>query len=149
EDTHCNNIGAVHRQGIYPALDKWFAMPAPIKETQSRRPAAELECAEQPLPPLHGLVANLAAERAGIARKQRGQLSAGGKRHALRRSWDELLGGVTPAMWVRKETSGTVGDVVCIRTLLASDGDVALPLLLLVPKGTGGRPVVVAVAQHG
>ena len=43
ENTHCTHIGAVHRKGIYPALEKWFGMPVPT-EYSNRRPAADLLC---------------------------------------------------------------------------------------------------------
>ena len=28
-DTHCNNIGPVHRKAIYASLQQWFAIPTP------------------------------------------------------------------------------------------------------------------------
>lgn len=42
--THCTNIGAVHRKGIYAALKKWYDIPPPEKEPNERRTADELRC---------------------------------------------------------------------------------------------------------
>src|SRR5262245_57759527 len=44
EATHCNNIGPEHRQGIYPALKRWFDITVPAQEEQRRRSAEELTC---------------------------------------------------------------------------------------------------------
>src|SRR5262249_34447524 len=44
DNTHCNNIGAVHRERIYPALQKWFDMPVPEKEYRERFPSKDLQC---------------------------------------------------------------------------------------------------------
>src|SRR5262249_14223102 len=38
EATHCNNIGPIHRKGIYPLLKRWFDMPIPEPEYTTRRP---------------------------------------------------------------------------------------------------------------
>src|SRR5262249_22016776 len=151
DDTHCNNIGAVHRKPIYPMLDKWFAMAPPAKETQTRRPTEDLLCAPKGLPPLHALASQLGAERAAAARAQRDKLSAEKSRLELRRTWDERLGGAAPAVWTQTEKVGRLGDVTCIRAVLTSDGDVAVPLVLLLPKAGADTksPVVVALAQHG
>src|SRR5207249_1289497 len=43
EATHCNNVGAVHRKLIHPALERWFGIPVP-QEYQNRRAPEELAC---------------------------------------------------------------------------------------------------------
>jgi hypothetical protein len=68
--THCTNIGAVHRKGIYAALKKWYDIPPPAKEPNERRSADELRCwtpealAELKPKPLHEVLAKM-AERHG------------------------------------------------------------------------------------
>jgi hypothetical protein len=42
--SHCTNIGPIQRKGIYAALNKWFDIPVPMKESSERRPASELKC---------------------------------------------------------------------------------------------------------
>jgi hypothetical protein len=64
--SHCNNIGPVHRKGIYAALKKWFDIPIPETESKERRPASELKCwtpdAERELKsrPLHEVLGEMA-----------------------------------------------------------------------------------------
>ena len=43
--SHCNNIGAPHRQRIHAALKRWFNIPgSPADEYQKRLPAEDLIC---------------------------------------------------------------------------------------------------------
>src|SRR5438105_2172941 len=72
EATHCNNIGPEHLQGIDPAFQSWFGIPAPARAEQRRRPAEELAClAPGVVPrPAHDLAAELGAARAEAARKR-------------------------------------------------------------------------------
>ncbi|MBL8796895.1 MAG: hypothetical protein JNM56_23540 [Planctomycetia bacterium] len=44
ENNHCSNIGAIHRNKMYPTLQKWFGMPSPLKEFEQRRETQELLC---------------------------------------------------------------------------------------------------------
>src|SRR5262249_51986690 len=77
ESTHCNNIGPVHRQGIYPALNRWFNIPIPEKEYQERRPAADLMCLTDAIKPrpLHAIVAELGVARADSFRDRCAKVS--------------------------------------------------------------------------
>src|SRR5205823_3421574 len=38
ESSHCNNIGPLHRRGIYPAFRGWFDMPVPEEYGKRRQP---------------------------------------------------------------------------------------------------------------
>ncbi len=159
ESTHCNNIGAVHRRQIYPALRRWFKMPVPEKEYQKRRPAEELLCLtpevvkEMKPRPLHELTARLGAERGAAARQSRDKLPADQRRRQLRREWDRLLGDVRPAgdAKVKVLPAQRLGDVTVQRILLTVDRDMTLPVLLLLPAGKdrAKRPVVIGLAQGG
>ena len=159
EATHCNNIGPVHRAGIYPLLKKWFDMEAPEKEYKERRPSDDLQCmtekTREELKPklVHELAAALGAERAAAARKRRADLPAAEQRKSLREAWARVLGNVEPPAknqgTVQATKAHAFGSVT--RVALEVEGDVILPLLLLTPPGTveGKRPAVVAVAQEG
>jgi hypothetical protein len=67
--THCTNIGAIHRKGIYAALQKWYDIPPPAKEPNERRSAEELRCwtpealAELKPKPLHEVLGGMADEQ--------------------------------------------------------------------------------------
>jgi dienelactone hydrolase len=126
--SHCNNIGADHRKaGIYPAFEKWFAIPAPAAEPKDRRPAADLLCGV-PLRPLHEILADAVPKR----RRSRDELAA---------AWTGLLGDVSPF-------PAEPVEVAKGRWVLRA-GPAQVPFLLLAPPGDGRRPAVVAFAQGG
>ncbi|HLF91923.1 MAG TPA: hypothetical protein VJB14_00545 [Planctomycetota bacterium] len=134
EATHCNNIGDVHRQGIYAALKKWYDIPAPEKEPQDRRPAADLLCLTPEIKPR--LVCELIRDR---------RAPSGAK------AWD--LGDINPAGEPKVEKAGPrkAGDTLVERVVLEVEPGIVVPLLFLIPGGVKQEnlPVVVAVAQGG
>jgi len=142
EATHCNNIGPVHRQGIYPALQKWFKIAAPEKEYQERRPAADLLCLTPDLKsrPLH----QLAKELAGDARP---------KPDKLRSHWTSVLGDTEPQADPKPTESlpRKMGDITVERTSLEVEPGIVVPMLLLFPaRQTNAKAaVVIGVSQGG
>jgi cephalosporin-C deacetylase-like acetyl esterase len=158
ENTHCNNIGPVHRQQIYPALKRWFGLPIPGKEAWVRRTAAELACLTPALArevkprPLWQLARELGRERAEAARKRRAALEPAEQRAQLRRDWSRLLG--ETAFWTKPRIEARetrrIGEVTLERILLDVEPGIHVPLLLLLPAKAEGRlPVVIGVAQQG
>jgi cephalosporin-C deacetylase-like acetyl esterase len=157
DNTHCTHIGAVHRKGIYPALEKWFGMPVP-EEYSKRRPASELMCwteeVKKELKPkkLHELLPQLAYKR-GVARnepllgRQRADVFAW-----QQKEWAKQLGNVEPFA-NPKVTAGKTEDVpggTLTRFVLEMEPGIVVPLLLLAPKDAKEKvPVVVMVAQGG
>lgn len=159
EATHCNNIGPIHRAGIYPLLKQWFGMAAPEKEYQERRPTDDLRCltdkAREELKPkpVHELAAELGAARAAAARKDRSSASEAEQRHALRNAWQTILGNIDPPADYKakvedskEQAFGTVQRVV-----LEPEAGVFIPIVLLRPRDSAAKklPVVVAFAQEG
>jgi cephalosporin-C deacetylase-like acetyl esterase len=140
EATHCNNIGPVHRQGIYAALKKWYEIPEPEKESQDRRPSAELLCLTTEIKPR--LVHELAQERARNAPPA-----------LLRDHWRSILGGIEAQADARISTaeSRKAGDIAIDRITLEVEPGIVVPLLLLLPphEANAKLPVVVGVAQGG
>lgn len=154
ESTHCNNIGAEHRKGIYPAFERWFGMQTPAKESQQRRPSGELLCLTPDIKPrpLHELAAELGAERAAAARHALEQRVPSERRMQLRRDWTRLLGEVAPVPTPRVHPAGKeeTGGVTVEKLSLEIERDIVVPLLLLVPPKKGDRAsVVVAFSQEG
>jgi hypothetical protein len=153
EATHCNNIGAVHREQIYPTLKQWFALPVPVKEYQKRFTTEELQCwndkARKELAPSK-LVHQLAAEAdttepppgdplpgylplLGISALKPGQ----GKVEDL--GPEQAIGKGESAIRVRKQLFRR-----------ASDPVLAVPVVTLVPaRASKNTPVVIALAQEG
>ena len=159
EATHCNNIGPIHRAGIYPLLKLWFAIPVPEKEAKERRTKDELQCltdkAREEFKPklVHELAASIGAERAAAARKRRAELPAAEQRKALREAWAKVLGDVEPPKENKGFGQGQAGAAVVrtSRVTLEVEADVLVPLLMLSPPTAGEDarlPVVVAFAQE-
>jgi dienelactone hydrolase len=124
ESTHCNNIGAEHRKGgIYAAFERWFGIPAPAKENETRHPPEDLRCGGESTP-VHELVSALAKPA-----------------RALRDDWARILGGVEPPEF-------SVIDRGPGRFSLETEG-VAVPALFLRPERGERWPLVVAFAQDG
>jgi cephalosporin-C deacetylase-like acetyl esterase len=157
ENTHCNNIGPEHRQGIYPALKKWFDMPIPEKEYQQRHKAEELLCLTPELAkevkPVYEIAAAIGEERSIAARKKLNGLKLEERKQRLRAEWTKLLGDVEPKAEPKAvaEETGTVGGVAVHHFLLRAEPGAMIPVLLLVPAGKDKTkaPVVVAIAQQG
>jgi cephalosporin-C deacetylase-like acetyl esterase len=157
EATHCNNIGPEHRKGIYPALQRWFNMPIPDKESTVRYKAEELACLTPELAkamkPLHVLAGEVADERARRVRARiQAQSSPGVIRRYLQDRWTPLLGAIEPKGEMKAEyrRSVKVGNATMERFVLEAESGVFLPLLLLSPgKATRKTPVVIGVCQQG
>lgn len=79
--SHCNNIGPVHRKGIYTAFKKWFDIPVPDKEVKERRTREELTCwtdaAREELKPkpLHEVLGRVAEDQERTEAKQDAMLT--------------------------------------------------------------------------
>jgi hypothetical protein len=156
ESTHCNNIGAVHRQEIYPALKRWFDIPIPEKENTVRHKSAELMCwtgeAKGKVPAWKEAAREGEAARRR-ARRRLAALEGEDALRQLRRDWAKLLGEVEPvgtAKVLGKE-SEKVGDVTLERMLVQFEEAAPLPMVLLSPARQGEKksPLVIGVAQQG
>jgi hypothetical protein len=157
DNTHCNNIGPVHRQGIYPALKKWFDMPVPEKEYQERHKAEELLCLtpdvlkELKLRPLCEVAAAIGEERAAAGRKKLADLKPEERSKRLRQEWAKLLGDREPREpkvdQFRSIGNGSAREQI----LLEVEPKVFVPVFLLVPPESKDRPrsLVVCVCQEG
>nr|MBC8231830.1 acetylxylan esterase [bacterium] len=101
EATHCNNVGAVHRERIYSALRGWFDIPIP-QEYQNRLQDKELKCMSSELTeklkprPLHDLFGEIGESRAAVIRESLTGLTPDEKRRCLCQEWSELLGDIEP-----------------------------------------------------
>ncbi|MBI2947620.1 MAG: acetylxylan esterase [Verrucomicrobia bacterium] len=97
EATHCNNVGAVHRKMIHPALERWFGIRVP-QEYQQRRPPEDLMCLTPEIKarPLHEIYSEIGADRANAFRAQLNKLNPNRRRALLRERWAGLLGEIEP-----------------------------------------------------
>ncbi len=159
ENTHANNIGPVHRQGIYSALKTWFDMPIPEKEYQERHKADELLCLTPDLltelnpRPLYEVAGNIGTARAAAARKKLADLKPADGRLRLRNEWAKLLGDVESRGMPKVVTLNSQRDgwTMFEPALLEVEPNVLVPLVLSVPPPLTTRPrsLVVCVCQEG
>jgi dienelactone hydrolase len=155
ENTHCTNVGPIHREQIYPAWEKWFGFK--VEESQDRREAGELACfteaarAALESEPIHRICARAGAELLAAARREIESLDAAGRGAELARRWAERLGDVQPRGEVRDESVG-VDELFGARSerlLLTVEPGVVVPALLVSPGSAGPHPAVLCVAQEG
>jgi cephalosporin-C deacetylase-like acetyl esterase len=147
--THCTNIGAVHRKGIYAALKKWYDIPPPEKEPNERRTADELRCwtpeaiAELKPKPLHEVLGKMATSQSRVDRAK------------LRSASLRAYGVPKSAFEVRKFAD----DPLAKRLPMSCDGELdqvffrggTCRFWTLVPKKAerSRSPVVLCLAQEG
>lgn len=163
EATHCNNIGARHRERIHEALARWFGIPtSAAKEFRARRPADELRCMTEPLaaelrPKLVcDLAGDIATSGLAAARASRFAMRPDERRRRLREQLAGLLGDIelpmNPAVSAKPVGEPVrLGSAVCERIALEIEPQIRVPLVLLTPAGgeKQRRPVVVVIAQAG
>ncbi len=160
--THCNNIGAVHRKQMYPALKKWVDIPIAKMEYSKRLSSSDLQCVTPKTKKLATARARAAAivdrtnsELASELSKKNGVTSL---RDKLQERWEKALGSLEPSKRVAKLASRSKIDGVIVEKYTLADSnnkdsvaEPTIPILLLVPKhATESKlPVVVAIAQSG
>ena len=101
--SHCNNIGAVHRQQIHEAFHRWFGIDVkPADEFSARLPREALLClteaARQALRPqaLHEVLGARVDEQLSIARTKRATATSIERGESIRDSWNRSLGRIAP-----------------------------------------------------
>jgi dienelactone hydrolase len=159
DNTHCNNIGPLHRAGMYPAFQRWLKLEfAPEKEFRERHKSEELLCLTPniektpKLKPVHELSAALAAERAAAFRARIATLKPEERRQRLGQEWGRLLGDVAPAASVTATViqQKAVGTATVERVTLEIEPGITVPLLILIPARYSNKPpIIVGVAQEG
>ena len=155
-NTHCTNVGPIHRAGLYPYFEEWFGMEAPEPEIQERREEAELACLTEAVAPrkrlLREVTAEMAAERLAALRAELNALLPPARRLSLRERWARVLGNVNPSSAPAADVRGRsdLDGAVAERIVLEAEPGIVVPTRLFLPAGPDGpRPVVVGVAQQG
>jgi hypothetical protein len=155
-NTHCNNIGAVHRKAIHPLFEKWFGIKA--AEYSKRLPTEESQCltpevkAKIKVTPVHELAKRIAEEDMAEFRKKLRGRPAEDQRQELEQRWRQLLGTPVLGEFTLEATSGGIklpGDVSQRFGVLRCK-DFAVPVISLVPRHDKKHTdVVIAIAQQG
>jgi cephalosporin-C deacetylase-like acetyl esterase len=154
-NTHCTNIGPIHRVAIDDAFQKWFQIAKPSHDEMPRRTAEELACLTEDMKPtpLHELAARIGKQRATHRREQLAQPTEDKNAiaDAVRDNWTGLMGEVRPRIVPKVQKLLPVqkqGSIAIERLALEVDPGVLVPLILLRPAAD--KPsVVIAVSQHG
>ncbi|MFO7900756.1 MAG: acetylxylan esterase, partial [Planctomycetota bacterium] len=154
-NTHCTNVGPVHRGKLYPYLERWLGMEPPLPEVQDRREPDELACLDDAAQARRRPLRETARETAdALGARLREQLDGRPpeqKRALLRRKWADLLGDIKPRGPSSGEVRGETDlDGVAVRSLLLEvEPGITVPMRLFLPAAGAPPPVVVAVAHEG
>ncbi|MFT5855465.1 MAG: dienelactone hydrolase [Verrucomicrobiales bacterium] len=161
ESSHCNNVGALHRRGIYPQFERWLGMVPPDEEYSRRLPAEQLTCLTPDLiaklkpQPVHQLARDLARRRLEASRARLADLDPPARRKQLRLTWGSILGEIAPqslpvVVRVREQESADGVRVEHLR--LETEPGIVVPVLMLIPKNASAASpaaVVVAFCESG
>jgi cephalosporin-C deacetylase-like acetyl esterase len=144
-NTHCTNIGPIHRVAIDEAFAKWFKIAKPSQEEMPHRTAQDLACftADIQSRPLHEVAAEFGRERNTRSKNQK---------VAFRNHWSCVLGEQATAQEPKvhkSQPAEKLGRVEVERLSLEVEPGILIPLVLLRPQGDKPLPLVVAVSQHG
>jgi dienelactone hydrolase len=149
ENTHCTNVGRVHRRLLDAHLERWLEIHAPSERNHEPLDDAALQCFTPLVPaelaprPLHELVRELGAERLDAARGVRSGLDPRDRARRLRSELAELLGPIErgePRVHILADPD---------RIDLEVTEDVRVRLRLSLPPGAGPWPVVIGLARQG
>ena len=153
-NTHCNNIGPVHRVAIDDAFQKWFQIEKPSHDEQPHRKAEELACLTtdiQPTP-LHVLLARRAKEQLDRLRAGQAKVLPQKRASNLEGIWFSTLGDPLPRQEPKVQKSlpqQQDGTFSVERISLEVEPGIVVPLLLIKPGEKKSVSCIVAVSQHG
>jgi hypothetical protein len=156
EDSHCTNIGFLHRRQLYPILHEWFGIPVPEVECATRYAWRELECLRASMGEWHKArpvceLARGASEVSITAARAERETNEPRERVArLQRDLAGVLGPMVPPVApVIRSRAAMLGRPEQI-SLEVEDG-VLVHLELLWPPGSSAArlPVVLGLAQEG
>lgn len=153
-NTHCTNIGPVHRVAIDAAFEKWFNIAKPSHDEQPHRKWEELACLkpEVKVTPLHEVAAELGRAQAEKVREMTASFEPELRALFLHLNSPIIFGKrqtITEASIHKRLASQTEQDIVIERLGLEVEKGILVPLVVLRPATAEKSPLVVAVSQHG
>ena len=155
-DSHCTNVGPLHRSQIYPILQEWFDIPVPEREVNELVPTEQLACLTLdarkvfPLCPAYELAQKMSQEQLTRVRRMREGQESTERAVQLRQELVQVLGNTAPSQSYRirsqRQRLGRSEYVV-----LEVEENLYLRLQLLWPSGLDNArpPVVIGIAQEG
>ncbi|MEX0718866.1 MAG: hypothetical protein WD066_19895 [Planctomycetaceae bacterium] len=160
EDTHWRDL---HRERMYPHLEKWFSIPDSKEEPHLEVDARKLlsltdEAIREFQPqPMHVVARRIAADRDAAYRRRADALAGEHRRKFRQEAWARILGPVEPVGKAvlladsgrREELDGHRVE----RFVLETEPEIRVPVLLLLPAKSPREderfPFVIGVAQQG
>ncbi len=155
-DSHCTNVGPIHRKQLYPILQEWFDIPVPEQEVTEPVQKAKLECltkeARKTFSPhrVHQITPDMAQKHLTTRRILREAEEQGTQAGQLQQELTEILRPITPFPSYRVQSTrrgfGKSGYVV-----LEVEENLFVRFQILWPSRLGKTkpPIVIGVTQEG
>ena len=155
-DTHCTNVGSIHRRQLYPIFQDWFGIPIPEREVIQSIQEKDLQCLSGEvrkvfsMRAVHEVTQSICEKQLTVARVTRKSQEPEAPAVVLQQELVEVLGPMTPftSSRIRSKHYG-VGRYEYV--VLEVEEDVFVHLQLLLPRDFGNtkHPVVLGFAQEG
>lgn len=155
-DTHCTNIGPIHRQQLYPILQEWFEIPVPEQEETEPLQKEKLECVTRETRKIfnmrlvHEVTQKICQTHLTKTRRMRATQQSRARAEKLQQELIETLGPMLPfsSYRVRLERKGLGRSRYVV---LEVEENLFVHLQLLWPFGLGKTktPMVIGFAQEG
>ena len=164
--SHCSNIGAVHREAMFPILKKWLDIPFPSEMDKNtsmdrggRMPDSELLSLTPELSsklnrkPMHKIALEMGKDLLNSARNERANLNASSSRNDLMKNLSDVLIDIEPnkspeveLLWSKK-LSGISIEALTLKT----EPGIIVPMFILKPDIAGNNvfPLVITLSEGG
>ena len=155
-DTHCTNVGPIHRGQLYPIFQEWFGIPIPDQEVNKLLPKEKIACLTMDtrrlfsLYSFHEVTQKICQKQLNSARGVRASQDPHLRAVQLQHELVEVLGPMTPFTPYRVR-SIRKGFGRSEYVVLEVEKNLLIRLQLLWPSGlhTTKPPVVIGIAQEG
>ena len=155
-DSHCTNVGNLHRRQLYPIFQEWFGIPIPEQEVIQSAKENVLECVSQEtrkvfgMCMVHEVTRSICEKQLTVARVARESQEPEARAMAMQRELVKVLGPMTPILSYRIR-SKRQGLGRCEFVVLEVEEDVFVRLQFFLPRDIGNikLPVVIGLTQEG
>lgn len=155
-DSHCTNVGPIHRRQLYPIFQEWFGIPVPEQEVTEPVQKATLECLNRDTHKMfgarlvHEATQEISQQHLTTTRRMRASQEPGTKAVRLQQELSEVLGPMSPFTSYRVQ-SQRQGFGQSENVVLEVEENLFVRLQLLWPSGLGKTrpPVLIGFSQEG
>ena len=155
-DSHCTNVGSIHRKQLYPIFQKWFGIPVPEQEVTEPVRKERLECMTKETHKafssrlVHEITQDMAQKNLMTRRRRREAEDGSTQAVQLQQELIEVLGPMTPFPSHRvQSTRRGVGKSEYVVLEVEENMFVRLQILWPSRLGKTKPPVVIGLAQEG